>query len=73
MLEDMKPTKRTYSCKVRTLADSLEAKDRDILLAAADDIAWGCKTLEKELAKRGLVLADTTIAKHRDKLCRCYR
>ena len=73
MLEDMKPTKRVYICKVLSIANSLSDTDRDILLAAADDVAWGCKTLEKELGKRGITLADTTIAKHRNKLCTCYR
>ena len=69
----MKPIKRIYTCKVRAIANGLSDADAQILMAAAEDEAWGCKTLEKELAKRGIIIADTTIAKHRNKLCPCYR
>lgn len=73
MLEDLQPAERTYSCKVRTIANSLSESDRDILLAAAESEEWGFKTLEKALAKKGIRLLDTTIAAHRRQLCGCYR
>lgn len=73
MLEDLTPTTRVYTCKVMVLANTLSESDRKILLDAAESEEWGMKTLEKALAKKGLILADTTIAKHRNRLCPCYR
>lgn len=73
MLEDLKPTKRTYPCKVDLVAKELSESDRKILLKAVDDPEWKYKTLQNELAKRGIRLVDTTIARHRAKTCGCYR
>ena len=73
MLEDLTPPVRMHSCKVRTIAESLTDKDRGILMQAVDDEAWSFKTLSNELAKRGLVLTDSGIAKHRRRQCACFR
>lgn len=73
MLEDLIPPGRQFTCKVRTVADSLDAKDREILLNAVNSDEWSFKTLSNELAKRGLVIVDTGIAKHRRKQCACFR
>jgi hypothetical protein len=73
MLEDLKPPSRQFTCKVRTVADALDAKDKIILLTAVNSEEWKLKTLSNELAKRGLVIVDTAIAKHRRKQCSCFR
>lgn len=73
MLEDLTPPVRTYACKVRTIAETLDAKDKQILLTAVDNPEWAYKTLSNELAKRGLVIIDTTISRHRSKRCACFR
>jgi 5,10-methylene-tetrahydrofolate dehydrogenase/methenyl tetrahydrofolate cyclohydrolase len=73
MLEGLTPPRRVHNCKVRTVADGLETKDRDILLAAVDNPEWNFKTLSNELAKRGITIVDTGIAKHRRKQCACFR
>lgn len=73
MLENLTPPVRAYACKVRTIADGLDAKDKEILLTAVDSEEWAYKTLSNELGKRGLVLTDTTIKSHRLKACSCFR
>lgn len=73
MLEDLTPPVRAYACKVRTIAEGLDAKDKEILLTAVDSEEWAYKTLSNELGKRGLVLTDTTIKSHRLKACSCFR
>jgi 5,10-methylene-tetrahydrofolate dehydrogenase/methenyl tetrahydrofolate cyclohydrolase len=73
MLEDLTPPGRTYACKVRTVAEGLEPKDKDILIAAVNNPDWNFKTLSNELAKRGITIVDTGIAKHRRKQCACFR
>lgn len=75
MLEGLKPeNNRAYYCKVETLGQELDAKDFAILEAAlADHKSWSANGLSKALRKRGVVLADTTIAKHRNKHCWCFR
>ena len=73
MLEDLKPPARTYPCKVSLIAEGLSQADRKIFLEAVDNPEWKYKTLQNELAKRGIVLVDTTIARHRSKNCGCYR
>jgi hypothetical protein len=44
------------------LADALENTD-----------LWGAKTLSNALREKGLSIADTTISKHRKKICACFR
>jgi hypothetical protein len=73
MLEDLTPPARIYGCKVRTVAEGLEPKDKEILIAAVNNPDWNFKTLSNELAKRGLTIVDTGIAKHRRKQCACFR
>jgi hypothetical protein len=73
MLEDLKPPVRTYACKVKTIAEGLDAKDREILLTAVNSDEWAYKTLSNELGKRGIDILDTTIARHRTARCACFR
>ncbi len=74
MLENLVPPKREFACKVKTVADSLDAKDAEILLTAVEDsVQWKIKTLEKELRKLGLMISDTPLITHRNKACACFR
>ena len=73
MLENLTPPVRTYTCKVATVAAGLEEKDRAILMAAVDNPEWHFKTLSNELSKRGIIIIDNTIARHRRRQCGCFR
>ena len=73
MLENLQPPARHFTCKVKTVAEQLETKDKEILLAAIMNPDWKYKTLSNELAKRGIVIVDTTIKAHRIKACSCFR
>lgn len=75
MLEGLEPTtNRAYYCKVDLLKKDLETKDYQILIDAIADVdKWSAKGLQTALRTRGVILADTTITKHRNKVCNCYR
>lgn len=73
MLENLTPPVRTYTCKVAKVAANLEEKDRAILMAAVDNPEWHFKTLSNELSKRGIIIIDNTIARHRRRQCGCFR
>jgi hypothetical protein len=73
MLEDLRQPDRVYPCKVRTVAETLDAKDQEILLKAVNNHEWSFKGLYSELRKRGLIIADGAIAKHRRQQCSCFR
>ena len=75
MLENLEtPKNRAVYCKIDQILQELEVSDQEILKAAiADKDRWGAKTLQNSLRERGLSVADTTISKHRNKTCACYR
>lgn len=75
MLEGLEPIKnRVFYCKVDLLKKDLEPKDYQILLEAiADTDKWSAKGLQTALRMRGVTLADTTIAKHRNQTCNCFK
>ena len=75
MLEGLEPPKnKSVYCKVAQLRERLEESDVVIFeTALADKERWAAKTLQNALRERGLSLADTTITKHRNKTCACYR
>lgn len=75
MLEGLKPPpNRAYFCRVAQALTDLSEADREILSTALQDKqSWPAKTLSNALRERGLVLADTTITKHRQQLCQCGR
>jgi len=75
MLEELEPPKnKAVYCKVSDSLDNLDEQDRLILKRAlADTDSWPAKTLSTALRSKGLSLADTTIAKHRNKTCACFR
>lgn len=71
MLEGLQPPKKTPSCKVRSLLESLEAKDKEILQNALTDENWPHSTLTLELNKRGIIISEQPVRKHRLGLCSC--
>lgn len=75
MLEDLTPpVNKSVYCKVADIMETLEQADQKILEAAlAREDVWKAKTLSVELRKRGISMADTTITKHRRRVCACYR
>lgn len=74
MLENLIPPSRIKPCKVRTILESLEPGDREILEAAVMDYKkWQVRTLTDELRKLGLNISDRPIANHRAKECSCWK
>jgi hypothetical protein len=73
MLESLQIPKRRYPCRVRDVADSLEAKDKEILLSAAENPEWPYIALENALGKLGVTVSQSSIKKHRTKVCSCFR
>ena len=73
MLEGMEPQARKLSCKVRTVLESLDAKDQVILVNAISNEAWGAGQLARELTARGILISEKPILAHRRKACSCAR
>jgi hypothetical protein len=71
MLEGLQPPKKIPSCKVRTVLESLEPKDREILKAALVDPEWHHITLSQELTKRGIFISEHPMRRHRIGSCSC--
>lgn len=72
MLEDLQqPPIKTFSCRVRTLANELEAKDSKIFLDAVANPEWKSETLSKALSQKGLTIAGSVITRHRKGQCSC--
>ena len=71
MLENLEPTIKPRSCKVRTVMESLDTKDRDTLQKALTDSRWTAHALSVALEQRGLALAGKLIGKHRKRKCTC--
>jgi hypothetical protein len=73
MLEGMEPQFKKQPCKVRTILESLESKDRDILNQALADSQWTAGALARELTQRGLPISDKPVLAHKRKGCSCAR
>ncbi len=75
MLEGLTPPKsKSEYCKIDLVLKDLSKGDAQILMEALDNTdVWGAKTLSNALREKGLSIADTTITKHRKKICACYR
>ena len=75
MLEGIEPPKnKSIFCKVDLVLQDLDGSDKAILIEAlADKDKWGARPLSNALRARGVSLADTTIGKHRNKNCSCFR
>lgn len=73
MLESLVLPERKYPCRVWDVAAELGGEDRMILLSAAENPEWPYIALEKELAKLGLTVSQSSIKKHRTRVCSCFR
>lgn len=71
MLEDLTPPSRNLPCKVRTLLDTLDAKDQEILKKALGNSDWTTSALSRELTKRGFAISEKPITTHRAGRCSC--
>jgi hypothetical protein len=58
-------------CSVHKLANTMPPKDRDELLQAVNEGVVPATVIERVLAKRGLVLKQASIQRHRRKECGC--
>jgi DNA-binding HxlR family transcriptional regulator len=73
MLEGMEPQVKKPSCKMRTILESLEAKDKEILIQALGDPKWTASSLSRELTKRGMAISEKPVMHHMRKGCSCAR
>jgi hypothetical protein len=71
MLENLEPVSKVLPCKIRTVAETLDAKDRAILDAALKDSKWTPYSLASALQQRGLAVNDKSIRKHQLEQCSC--
>jgi hypothetical protein len=71
MLENLEPNLKARTCKVRTILESLETKDRDTLSKALSDPRWTANGLSVALEQRGIALAGKLITKHQKRKCTC--
>jgi hypothetical protein len=73
MLEGMEPQVKKQPCKVRTVLESLEAKDKEILTKALADSQWSAGALARELTKRGIPISEKPVMAHKRQGCSCAR
>jgi len=73
MLEGMEPQVKKQSCKVRTILESLDAKDKEILIQALADNQWTANALARELTNRGIPISEKPVMTHKRKGCSCAR
>ena len=75
MLEGLTPPKnRAVYCRIADLSAEMSEADKEIFMTAIEDKeAWSANSLSTALRQRGVSVADTTIAKHRNQACACFR
>lgn len=73
MLEDLKPVSRQYSCKVRSILESLSEADRKILSNALESLEWSSSALTKALNEREISISRYSVISHRERQCSCWR
>jgi hypothetical protein len=72
LLSGLTPPIKKTACKVRTLLETLEPKDAEILVTAlADQHLWPARTLQIALSQRKLIVSDVSIGRHRKGQCSC--
>lgn len=65
---------RVYPCRTRDVYDSLQEADKEILMSLLSDFTVSDNSLSNALRDQaGIVIADTSLAKHRRGLCSCSR
>jgi len=71
MLEGLKRPDIIRPCKVRSILDSLNDRDQEILMEALLDPEWKSHTLAVEMTKLGLTVSANSVHKHRQRSCSC--
>jgi hypothetical protein len=73
MLEGMTPPVKELLCAVMERAAELEPADLKILLDSLADKRWSNNALATELTARGFIISESTVRKHRNKVCACAK
>jgi len=73
MLEDLALPVKVFNCRVRTVKETLNKVDQDILELAVCNPEWPYKTLSNELRKREITISDTALKNHRERRCSCWK
>jgi hypothetical protein len=72
LLDDLtQPPAKVWTCRVRSLANELDDKDRQIFAEAVANPQWKAETLSKALSQKGLSIAGSGITRHRKGQCSC--
>lgn len=71
MLENLEPPLKKTFCGIRNLFETLEEKDVVSLKKALDNPDWTSKGLARELKRRGILISETPIMRHRRGECSC--
>lgn len=72
LLDDLsQPPAKQWSCRVRTLSNEFDKKDKEIFDKAILDPNWPAATLSAALAKKGISIAGSIITRHRKGECSC--
>jgi hypothetical protein len=65
---------RVYPCRTRELYDSLLEADKEILMSLLTDFTLSDNSISTALRDQaGIIIADTSIARHRRGFCSCSR
>ena len=72
MLEGLTPPNRDL-CTLMYAATKLEPADLKILLDALEDKRWSNNGLADALTAKGFKTSESTLRKHRNKVCLCAR
>lgn len=71
-LEEYRPAAKNLPCRMRSLLESLDEKDADILKKAlADHENWSVNGLFTALSKKGIEVGYQAVRRHRLNLCSC--
>lgn len=74
LLDSLEPKRRITPCRIRTVLNELDEKDREKLTAAlANDMAWPHYTLSKNLRLLGVSVSADAITRHRAGVCSCSK
>lgn len=72
LLDDLTaPPAKVWTCRVRTIFNELEDKDKKIFIEAIDNPQWKAETLSKSLSQKGLSITGSGITRHRRGQCSC--
>jgi hypothetical protein len=71
MLEVMNPQVIKHAFKFRSILESLDDKDKQILIQALSDDQWTATALARELTARGIPISDKRVMVHKRKECSC--